>query len=125
MGRHPKHVDPAGSHLEYEQHVQPLQEDGVHGEEVHRQHALGLGPEDLPPGDGRPDRCRVDTGQIQDGPDGAGPNRVAEAAQLAVDATVAEIGFSLANRTTNARSSAVTAGRPRRCGFLQRRRTRS
>ena len=55
----------------------------------HRQDAVGLGPEELPPGDGRPDRCRVDAGALQDGPDGAGPNRVAEPAQLTVDAAVA------------------------------------
>jgi hypothetical protein len=29
--------------------VQPLQEHGVHGEEVHRQDTLGLGPQELPP----------------------------------------------------------------------------
>jgi hypothetical protein len=57
--------------------------------QVHRQHTLGLGAEELPPAQGRPDRCRVDTGALQDGPDGAGPNLVAEPAQLTVDAAVA------------------------------------
>jgi hypothetical protein len=46
-----EHVDPAGRYLDREQHMQPLQEDGVHGEEVDGQHALGLGVEELPPGD--------------------------------------------------------------------------
>jgi hypothetical protein len=32
MRCHPKHVDPAAGHFDHEQHVQPLQEDGVHGE---------------------------------------------------------------------------------------------
>jgi hypothetical protein len=91
MRCHPKHVDSAGSHLEYEQHVQPLQEDGVHGEAVHRQHALGLCPEELPPGQCRPLGRRFDAGPVEDGPYGAGPDPalVPEPAQLTVDATVA------------------------------------
>jgi hypothetical protein len=52
MRCHPEYVDPAGGDLDHEQHVQPLQEHGVHGEEVHRQHTLGLGVEELPPGQG-------------------------------------------------------------------------
>src|SRR4029453_10716329 len=51
--------------------------------QVHRQHTLGLGPEELPPGDRRPLRCRVDTGALQDGPDGAGPELVPEPPQPA------------------------------------------
>jgi hypothetical protein len=34
MRRHPEHVDPASGYLEHKQDIQPLQEDGVHGEEV-------------------------------------------------------------------------------------------
>ena len=41
----PEHVDAAGGDLDHEQHVQPLQEHGVHGEEVHRQDAVGLDAE--------------------------------------------------------------------------------
>ena len=48
----PEHVDAAGGDIDHKQHVQPLQEHGVHGEEVHRQHTLGLGAEELPPGQG-------------------------------------------------------------------------
>jgi hypothetical protein len=47
MRRNPQHMDPAGRDLDREQDVQPLQEERVHGEEVHGQHALGLGSEEL------------------------------------------------------------------------------
>jgi hypothetical protein len=40
---------PPGRHLDHKQHVQPLQQDRVYCEEVHRQHALGLGPQEPPP----------------------------------------------------------------------------
>ena len=70
----PEHVDAAGGDLDHEQHVQPLQEHGVHGEEVHGQHALGLCPEELPPGQRRPLGRRFDTGPVENSPDGAGPN---------------------------------------------------
>jgi hypothetical protein len=42
MQCHPEHVDPAAGHLQHEQHVQPLQEDGVHGEEIHCQYTVDL-----------------------------------------------------------------------------------
>ena len=114
----PEHVDPAAGHLEHEQDLQPAQQDRVHGEEVDGQHAVGLGAEELPPGDRRPHRCGIDACPVEDGPHGAGPDPVLvpEAAQLAVDAAISQVGFSLASRTTNARSSAAMVGRPRRCG---------
>jgi hypothetical protein len=39
---HTKHVDPPGRDLDHEQHIQAFEEHRVHGEEVHRQHAIGL-----------------------------------------------------------------------------------
>jgi hypothetical protein len=63
MRYHPEHVDPVAGHLQHEQHVQPLQEDGVHGEEIHRRHTVDLGAEELPPGQRRPLGCRFDTGR--------------------------------------------------------------
>jgi hypothetical protein len=80
------------------------------------QHTLGLGAEELPPGQGRPDRCRSNTATAKGGPDGAGPDLVAELAQLTVDAAYLQVGFSLASRSTRARISSATPGRPRRCG---------
>jgi hypothetical protein len=83
-------MDPAGCHLDREQHIQPAQQDRVHGEEVDGQHAAGLCAEELPPGDRRPPWCGIDAGALQDGPHRAGPDPalVAEAAQLAVDAAI-------------------------------------
>jgi len=57
--------------------------------QVHCRHAVGLGGEELPPGQRRPLGRRFDAGPLQDGPDRAGPNPEAQAAQLSVDATVA------------------------------------
>jgi hypothetical protein len=42
-------MDPAGRDLDQEQHVHPPHKHRVDGEEVHRQHTLGLGSEELPP----------------------------------------------------------------------------
>jgi hypothetical protein len=86
---HTEHVDPAGADLDHEQHLQPLEEHGVDGEQVHRQHTLGLRPQELPPWDGRPLRRWVNTSSLEDGPCGAGPDPGAESAQLSVDAAVA------------------------------------
>src|SRR4029453_8305189 len=83
--------------------------------QVHRQHTLGLGPEELPPGDRRPLRCRVDTGALQDGPDGAGPELVPEPAQLARYPPLPPGRIPPASRSTNARSSAAPGGRPHWC----------
>ena len=44
--------------------------------QVHRQHTPGLGPQELPPGQRRPRRCRSNPGAVQDGPHGAGPDLV-------------------------------------------------
>ena len=44
-------VDPAAPQLDEEQDVQPCREDGIDGEEVTREHARGLGADELAPGD--------------------------------------------------------------------------
>jgi len=109
-------MDLAGGNLDNKQHVQTFAQHRVHGEKVHRQDAIGLGAKELSPGQGRPLGCRVGTGALQDGPDGAGPDPGAEPAQLTVDATVAPDRFSLASRSTSAWISGEVLGRPRRCG---------
>jgi hypothetical protein len=58
------------------------------------------------------DRCRRGAGW----PHGARPDPGAEPAQLTMDAAIPQIGFSLASRSTNARSLVARAGRPRRRG---------
>jgi hypothetical protein len=72
--------------------------------QVDGQHTVGLGPQELPPGDRRPRRCGINTGAVQDGPHRAGsdPVPVAKPAQLAVDAAVPQVGFSLASHTARA-----------------------
>jgi hypothetical protein len=42
MRCHPEHMDPAGRDLDRKQHIQPPQQDRLHGEEVHRQHTGSL-----------------------------------------------------------------------------------
>jgi hypothetical protein len=49
MRCHTEHVNPARADLDRKQHVQPLEEHGVHGEEAHRQHTLGLRPQEPSP----------------------------------------------------------------------------
>jgi hypothetical protein len=66
----------------------------------------------------RSDRCRdragVDPGGMEDLPYGGGADLVAESGQFAVDALVAQVGFSVARRRTRAR----TPGRA--CWMVQR-----
>jgi hypothetical protein len=118
MGRDPQQVDPAGHHLDRQQHAQPPQQDRLHGEQVHRQHTGSLRPEELPPGERRPHRRRSNPGTPQDHPTRCWPDPVlvAKPAQLAVDAAIPPGGVLPASRSTNARTPAATAGRPRRCG---------
>jgi tight adherence protein B len=66
--------------------VQQLPPDGAHPS---LGGGVGLGAEELPPGHRRPCGRWFDAGPADDGPDGAGPDHGAEAAQLAVDAPVA------------------------------------
>ena len=47
---HPEDMNPPGGYLHDEQHIPPLEEDRVHGEEVARQQALGLGTQKGAPG---------------------------------------------------------------------------
>jgi hypothetical protein len=70
---------------------------------------------------------RIDTGAVQHGPYGAGCDLAsgAQAAQPTVERREPQVGCSLASRGTSPPSSAAMAGRPRRCGWLQRRRTTS
>jgi hypothetical protein len=48
-------VDAAGGVLHHEQHVEPLEQQGVDAEEVRGENAVGLGSQELPPT--RPGRC--------------------------------------------------------------------
>jgi hypothetical protein len=86
---------------------------------------MSLRRQELPPGRAGPSRSGIDTGCLEDLPDGGGVDLVAESDKLAVDAAVAQLGFSLAIRSTRARIAHGTAGRPgNRLGYVQRRPTR-
>jgi hypothetical protein len=70
--RSPQHMDPAGGGLDYEQHVPPLQEHGVHGE-------AGPPPAHPRPGRGGTAARSGPTGALKGGPDGAGPQSCSRA----------------------------------------------
>jgi hypothetical protein len=81
-------VDLAGGDLEEEQDVDPFQEHGVDGEEVAGQDGVGLGSEELPPGRPAAARCGIDTGLVQDLPDGTGRCLVPETDEFALYPTM-------------------------------------
>ena len=87
MPGHAQHVQVAVADLENEQDVQPSQgRRAVDVEEVDREHAGGLGAQELPPtAVGVPDRCRWDAAAPKDPPDRRGAHAVAELEQLALD----------------------------------------
>ena len=85
-------VDLPGGQFQEEQHVQALEENRVDGEEVAGHDRVGLGGEELFPGRAGAAGCRVDAGLVQDLPDRAGGDGVAEADQFAVYAAVAPGG---------------------------------
>jgi hypothetical protein len=80
---------PAGAVLDEHQHVQSLQQYGVHVQEVHREDPGRLSVQELPPGRARPARRRADTRSSQDFIDGGRRDCEAELGQLAVDPAVA------------------------------------
>ena len=87
MSGHAQHVQVAVADLEHEQDVEPPQrERAVDVEEVDREHAGGLGAQELPPaGVGVPQRRRWDAVALEDPPDRRGADAVAELEQLALD----------------------------------------
>ena len=90
---HAQDVQVAVADLEREQHVEPPQRDrAVDVEEVDREHAGGLGAQELPPaGVGVPYRCRWDAVALEDPPDRRGADPVAEFEQLALDPLVSPV----------------------------------
>ena len=78
--------------LDYDEDVEPAQEDGVDVGEVDGEDRVGLRGEELAPGRSRPLRCGVDACGLEDLPDGGGGDLMAESDQLAVNASVAPAG---------------------------------
>jgi hypothetical protein len=77
-------VDLPGSQFQEEQYVQSLEEHGIDGEEVTCHDGAGLGGEELGPGRAGPAGCGVDPRLVQDLPDRAGCEVLAEPEQFAV-----------------------------------------
>ena len=82
----------AGGVFDDEEGVEPVQGDGVEVEQVAGEERLGLRVEELRPGRFGPSRRGVDSGGVQDFPDGGGADLVAEAGELAVDASISPRG---------------------------------
>src|ERR1051325_9246634 len=91
MPGHAQDVQVAVTDLEHEQDVEASQrERAVDVEEVDREHAGGLGAQELPPtGVGVPQRCWRDAVSLEDPADRRGAHAVAELEQLALEPDVA------------------------------------
>jgi hypothetical protein len=74
--------------LDEEQDVEPVQEHGLHGEEVTRQQGLGLGPKKRSPARAHPPRRRLDPVTCEDSPDTGGREPYSHLGKLAVDPSV-------------------------------------
>ena len=68
VGRHAEDVDPAGGNLQHQQDVQALEQHGLSMEEVAGQDSLGLGGQELLPGQAGATRRRVDAGSFAEQP---------------------------------------------------------
>jgi hypothetical protein len=79
-------MNPAGADLEDEEHVDPVQQNGVDGEEVTRQHRPRLGPAELSPRRPGPSRRRIHTCPVQDVSHRRTRQLVPEADELASEA---------------------------------------
>jgi hypothetical protein len=73
----------ASREFDEEQHVDPFEEHGVDREDVAGQDRVRLGGQELSPGRARPAWCRVHAGAVQDLPDSAGRNPVAQTNEFA------------------------------------------
>ena len=118
MRGHAEDVQVAVADLEHEQDVEPPQRHrAVDVEEVDREHAGGLGAQELPPaGVGMPRWRWRDAVALEDSADRRGADAVAELEQLALDPLYPQFGFSVAIRMTGAASTSLIGGRPGRFG---------
>jgi hypothetical protein len=79
---------------------------------------VGLGGQELPPGRTRLPRCGTDPASMQDLPHRGGGDRVAELDELAVNAPMPHVGFSVAMRIMNLRIAGGVDGEPGRRGLV-------
>jgi hypothetical protein len=82
-------VDAPATQLDEQEHVQPSQRDRLDGEEVDREHALRLCPQERAPGESASRAGRAEPGLAEDLLHGSGGDCDAEAVQFADDPLVA------------------------------------
>jgi hypothetical protein len=85
---HPGQVQPAGAVLDEHQHVQPLGQHRLDGQEVTGDDGARLGGEELPPGRPGPARRGIDAGRGHDLPRRGRGDRMPEPGQLPLDPPV-------------------------------------
>ena len=105
-------VHSSGGDLDDEQDVEAAEQCSVDASEVGRRYSLGLGADELGPRRTSAVTGRVDTCGPEDSPHRRRGKLVSEADQFAVNAAVAQAGFSRASRMTKRRSSGSIGGRP-------------
>ena len=88
----PRMCTPAGGVLDDEERVEPVQGDGVEVEQVAGEDRVRLGLQEFCPRRSGSLGRWVDACAVQDGPDGGGADLVAEAGELAVDASISPGG---------------------------------
>src|SRR4051812_2331036 len=87
VGSDPGEVHTATVVLYHDENVEAAQEHGVYVSEVDGEDAVGLRGQELAPGRPGPSGRRIEPGVFHDLPDGRGGDGVAEADQLALDAS--------------------------------------
>ena len=122
---HPGQEHAAGRELDHEEHPQPLQEHGLHRQEIAGQEAVSLRGEEPPPAGSRPAWRRVHPRAFEEFAQTVlAPIRYPSWRASPWTRRQPQPGFSFARRSTSRRSSAATGGRPRHRRVVQRRRTR-
>ena len=81
--------------LDGDQDVDPPEQDGVHGHEVHGKKGLGLGGKELTPGGTRSTRGGINASVVQDLPHRGGGNTMAEPDQFPARADAPRWGSRL------------------------------
>jgi len=113
-------VDLAAGDLERKQHVQAPEQHRVDMEEVTRQDALGLGGQELPPGQPRTARRRLDAGLPEEQPHGARGHPIPKLHEFTVDASISPRRVLCRHPQDQAPYSCDLDGRPGGpCGLVQ------
>src|SRR5215218_9585637 len=112
-------MHPAAAELDVEEHVQPLQGDGLDREEVDGEHAVRLRPYELAPGESGTLAGRPQTRLSEELPYGRGGDCQAEPTELAGDPLVAptrvltrEAEHQRADLAADRRPTSASAVRP-------------